>query len=594
MLRFAKYVLCFVSLACLLELSVGQIVESKESLMDSRSKKFLSAISENLGFGEYPLAKGHAIATISVAGCNLSVLLVGPAGANGHDYATAVNRFARESGYTGKVKWSSDDESVTARFSYHPGHFGDREASTLVDPQQFLGAVRSVEPNVECALSSSVWAPVDPGVPATKILATGTKYWDLSKAATGMHRFEGKIAVANWIPVVLLVWFLLPPVGILVCFGLGVLTAKNSSIPLKLRRKRYAQLVVRGSMGVIMVHSVMVVATLPTRVFEPISQLWFGLRFAQVAIPIVPFFAFIPMAALLFMNRVEKKLMGPTVEEAAEQAIIVESLRPTTPQPKSWKQFAMSIGLVAFFAGRLVTDVVGKSSPLAGVITAITAILLVAGMIVGLRSSISGGAEYVVEPDTLSALNAKLSAMVESMSIAMGCKRSASRVLTQVIYGRFGAILDAKGVGVTVHAMERLSDEEIDFLIAHELAHQWLGHLARRKWLSLGPAVLIGILFIALAFGKSMVISRPQFIFSPFLIFLVGGIPWSIYLRKLSRSQEFEADALAVKTTANAVAAESALTKVALNSSSPAIHEVDGLMHPAISARIQAIRALQI
>lgn len=95
-------------------------------------------------------------------------------------------------------------------------------------------------------------------------------------------------------------------------FGTGIFIAKRTAIPIAQRRKLYGKAVLGGTYSLLAIHGILVAATLPTRVFEPLTQLWFGMRFAQFALPILPVFMLVPILMLPIMKPVEKRLFGPS------------------------------------------------------------------------------------------------------------------------------------------------------------------------------------------------------------------------------------------------------------------------------------------
>ena len=197
--------------------------------------------------------------------------------------------------------------------------------------------------------------------------------------------------------------------------------------------------------------------------------------------------------------------------------------------------------------------------------------------------------KLVVEPQTLDGLDATLKGHVACMAARLDMAPPASRVLTEAIYGRFGAVLDGKGIGVTVGALEALQPGEIDFLVAHELAHEKLGHRKRRRVLTFAPMALTLIPMGILLIGGHTAFSTPAFIFTPFLVPIVLMVPYGAFLRRMVKGQEFDADRLAVTATGDPVAAGNALRKVTLNSAQPGLHDMDMAAHPTVSARLAAL-----
>ncbi len=547
-------------------------------------------MAEQLGTGDTVFSKGHAIVVLSWSGCNFTVTVIGPVEGDAKEYATAIDAWRETQGLKGSVRWSQEDDCAAAKFAYIPGHVGMKEASTTLDLAGLRETALALEPKTEFAVTDAVWSKVDMGFSPDATSPAGTRYWNLTKTRPGLSSVTGTIKLASWVPGLMLAWFLIPPLGILACFGIGIACAKNQKLPLKDRRRLYGKVVSSGTYAVLGLHGILVIATLPTRMFDPMAQLWFGMRFAQLALPIVPLFVFVPLLSLPVMNRVEKRLFGPSEEEKVLQEPIVAPPRQVAPGPKS-RLFYIAWGLrIVGLCIMLARFQLPKTVAFRDELNLLGWFLFFAPAIFLIR--IRKYPTYVVEPETLTLLESKLQEHVATMADRLEMTAPTSRVLTEVIYGRFGAILDRRGLGITFGALEELATGELDFLVAHEMAHDKLGHLKRRKLMIYLPAVFAAVPMFAILAGRSLAVSSPSFIFTPMLIPIGLMFPYVFYMRRVMREQEFAADRLAIYATGDAATAQIALRKITLNSASPGVHDLDMATHPAVDARLAAMATM--
>ena len=186
------------------------IVPTKDSILDSRGHKFLTAVADNLGTEDTVLPKAHAVATLSFSGCNLTVMVVGPVEGDARAYAHAIDAWRAQKGLPGDVEWSQEDDCAAAEYRYRPGHVGMRSASTTVDLPALRAALIDVEPKTQFAVTDAVWSKADVGLPPDATSAQGTRYWNLTAPRSGLGAATGTITLAPWVPVLALAWFLLP------------------------------------------------------------------------------------------------------------------------------------------------------------------------------------------------------------------------------------------------------------------------------------------------------------------------------------------------------------------------------------------------
>lgn len=190
-----------------------------------------------------------------------------------------------------------------------------------------------------------------------------------------------------------------------------------------------------------------------------------------------------------------------------------------------------------------------------------------------------------------SRVDAELTERAKSMSSAFGAEICEVRVAT----GRYAkknanafAFPGKRRIVVTQKAVEALSPHEMDWLLAHELAH----FSDNRVYKGLFPAPLTGaasVLVVLCCLGS--------FGASPWPILLVGLIPLFAFLTlnevcEVRRRLEYEADIQAMVTIRDLDAAISGLVVVRDQSQHPKLQDTELDVHPKLMKRIKALRAV--
>ncbi|MBS1726801.1 MAG: M48 family metalloprotease [Armatimonadetes bacterium] len=150
--------------------------------------------------------------------------------------------------------------------------------------------------------------------------------------------------------------------------------------------------------------------------------------------------------------------------------------------------------------------------------------------------------------------------------------------------------------GDQLESVDGDSDDELDFILAHELAHKKAKHVPKRLFMAFAIAFIPMLFFVALMSGKSFGVNiSPTFYLSPFLIIFVAMVAGRPLISSSYQKNEFKVDEAAVRLLRNKDAAISALTKVARQNGLPGFNDVDFMQsHPALAKRIERIRALAI
>lgn len=179
-----------------------------------------------------------------------------------------------------------------------------------------------------------------------------------------------------------------------------------------------------------------------------------------------------------------------------------------------------------------------------------------------------------------------LEAAVRRLGRAVGVEHLKANVFDQPVFNGLaspdGQIYVTRGV-IDQHRLGRISTEEVASIVAHELGHVALGHTRRRMVDWTGQN--------AIRYGLAMVLGR----IIPFVGFLLADFLAGLVAARLSRSDEFEADAFAAALMRKAgVAPEAQLSMFAK------LQKMAGppgglawlASHPPLPERMEAVRAL--
>ena len=572
--------------------SFAQIKEASDSLVGRREHAILTRIHNYLHFPNTVMPGASAVAEITVEGSNIAILVVGPVSGHAKAYAQKIEDWRVKSGFKGTTYFSQEDDCAVAGLTIKTGGFGKMESKLVVPIEDFVRNILTSEPFTRVALITPTWTNLDTLVKPEYVASNGTRYWEISDP-TKIPTTTSTLTISGWIVPALIAWVFLPLVGMGICFGLGITVAKNTAKPIEERRKFYSTVVVKGTYVVLGLHTILVMATLPTRALDPVSQLWFGFRFSQIGLFIVPLFAIVPILMLPWLNKVEKKLLGATPAEAAKKEDFTSYQVPQAQMPALKKRLLLKIIPLVVIMGFVFLPL-GKNNPLASFQLAAVPLYIFGDVIFStikrskksttIEPQIPNGETYLTRvQQRIQPIAAKLEVVCPPISIG------------QLLQGPYGGAITTKMLTITPAMADRFGDEELDFVLAHELAHLKAGHLKMRKMLVFVPAILIWFLLMFLIVGRSFSLFVSPFVtVSPFTIILVALPVYTLLVSKKFRIQEYQADEMAVRVTGHKDGAMRALIKIAEQNSLPGFDEVVfNRSHPKIMDRIARIRALQ-
>lgn len=555
------------------------VTQSAEPIFTERYVRSLERMTEKLGAPGFPLLPSQSALIVATQGASVSISVILPPDADPEPIARTLEAWGTRQSQDGSVLFSREDQGSIARWKRDVKQFGAWSAETRVDLTDLRRTLGAQTPTLQTIVICPRWAPLEMGQEATP-LSRSTLGWNLGEQPS-LPTVVAKTTIPRWMPLLLGLWLVLLPVGFVVIAVASLRVAKREDLALAVRRRTYGALMSRGVMLLLSVHAVIALGTLTTQMLEPISRLWLGIRFAPIGI-IALGVGLLPLFLMLrFLNEAEYQLMRPTEEELAAQFQEVRSFdvaEPLTTQ-RRLLGFCLLFFSVALWFLPLFLPALRKSlAPILGALVLGLggfALLRVRSKPVEVLPLVAG------EPNEL---QRTLAACVDRMAARMGLSAPDSRVL---LGPEMAISIDASSVTATALLVKHLSPAQLEFAVAHELAHRKLRHLEGRFFAIL---VLVGLIFFAGAFVGSNVLPSPYrsvaLLSGPLVFALLPLVRPSIQHRK-----ELAADRVAFEATRDLEAAASALKIMALNSPLPGVHDMDTDTHPRIAARIQALRA---
>ncbi|QYK53073.1 MAG: M48 family metalloprotease [Fimbriimonadaceae bacterium] len=189
---------------------------------------------------------------------------------------------------------------------------------------------------------------------------------------------------------------------------------------------------------------------------------------------------------------------------------------------------------------------------------------------------------FRLKPEVSSEHLALLSQNVAKAATDMGLATPKAFVIPPLATVPYNCVAHPKGLYISSQMLKDFSEEECRFIICHELAHVKLNHLKVRQRLRSTSIALASFSILIIYFNPQLVLWILGLLF--LLLFASQK-----YIRNIYPKQEFEADALAIQTTGNPLAAAESLNRIAVNSAFPGLMYFDNPTHPSITKRTEAM-----
>ncbi len=592
-MRTVRLLLMTLIIGCAMS-GFAQPKESKDWLVNTREHNQLKSLNKEFGFPDTEFPAGKAVVILNLEGANLSILAVGPVSGKGAEYAKVIDSIRNANTLGGDVVYSQEDDCASSYWRFNSGGFGKTSAKLDFNLKQAIAELATIEKETSIALSATPYTDSSILGEPDYTTSRGSKLYNLTAHPPKVAQLVSEIKIQPWLPVAMALWFILPGFGALFSIAAGLYLSKRSTKPMAERRTMYAKCVKYGTYGVLGLHAILVFATLPTRALDPLTQVWFGTRFTAIAIVILPIFMFVPILMMTALGKYETKLFGPTTEEAKVLEDFSEfKEEPAIAAKKSvFSNLASGVPLLLIAAIFLMPS--SKESPIRSFLLPILFILIFLPTLLSLRKLKPQKSEP--EPKWAETYLFRAKDSYERVRTKFPALPPMTIKGTSVMLVPYNATVLGDVVSMTGPMAARFTEEELDWVMAHELSHVELGHLKKRKLLMFIPIVFMLMISFPIVFRQSLSVTvSASFIVSPFLVILVAMPFLTKFLSNWMQKQEFEADALALERTGNVGAAVSALQKLTTQNTLPGFDQVDwGSTHPAAYKRIEKLRGQNV
>ena len=562
----------------------ADIAESGEALVKRRQHNQLKLLNEKFGTPIAPFPVGQALVSLEMSGTSLSVLIVGPIEGNAKAYATALDAWREKEKLPGTVVYSQEDDCAAAAWELTQPKLWAKSAKLEAPLRSLAVALSQVEKEVRFTLAVRKASAMQGFPPPGSTSSAGTQLWKFEDASEVPTVATATTTAGPNDATLAIIWLLFMPVVTWIIAPLVWFVTMRFGSDVVARRKIYSKAIMGGIMGAIGLHAVATFFVLTGRTFDPISQIWFASRFTSIAMPVVLVGLPIGLIPLLILQKKERKLFGlgegePVVER--------KSVLPAD-DPLSEKKASKTIKWVALgtFAGLGIFYAITQTLPTSSKLRSLSPFFffLIGSIVVRLVTSWVEDRRHqaVAASPEYGELIARFLPRGSAMNRVMGTNARV-KLDTRSIASFSASAPTGNEVKVGVDLVATLSDEELDFVIAHELAHIKLKHPQKQLLIFLAPflALILSVfLLVSLKAPRAVIL-----IMLPFLILEIVSMRW------LVRRQELVCDEMAVRATGNKEAAKSALLKITYGSSNPGVHTID-TTHPAVQKRLAAIDAL--
>lgn len=589
-----------VLMGCLLGVCAGstaraQNIREAENIVDRRVARILEQ------FGHVSLDLPNALATdrdvyvlLAAGAAYKDVRVLARPGVRPETLARALHEAVRGTALAQRpVTWSHGDAFSAAHVSLSSGHFGAREAVSVFPAGRIVDGLRRAGYAPHVLLSVPRHVVQDPRLGALPQERMRASWWyDASRLNA-----DEKITVRARLPAAslaaTLAFFLFVPVVGALGLTAAVLFGMGPGVPIATRRRLYPKIATWPTFAAIALHAPFVIVFLRSSHPRVVGDLWFGTSSLTGAF--MPFLMAGPLVMMLLLpltKRAELRLFGPSEEAAPAAAAAVPEMSPEEKAARKsvllWGLAPNVIGLALILAKDIIAP---RPSPLRPWVFPVAMLFTFLGSHL-VRWLLRGRLRPFESPPVL---DPALTERAQTLAARMGVARLKSVAVDHSPAGRAtaNALVGPNKIIVTSRLCGALTAPEMDFVLAHEIAHLRGGHFARSLVISLLGATLLFLPLLLALSGRRVLPANNALATLAFLLPLFGFFVVFVASFWLRRQREHEADRFALGATGDLPAAMNALATMAANSPLPHLHEVDILStHPKLSRRFAALRQI--
>lgn len=556
---------------------------ARSEILDDKTDRMVDALPvAGFPFPTTLYHRGDVYVIVNVGAAYANVTVLAPPRVTPRQTADVLDSAVLESGWrAGDVRYASERDYSVATVGQSAARMGLRDSRIEVPIGPLIAGLRSAgwRPHVIVRVSQVVEVANLP-----KPWRSGRRYriYDVRGwPDNAVVRTRGSLP--RWaLAVTLLITFVVPGYLLLLTLG-GVAIGLWPGIEPDRRRKLFLAVGNRPVLPVLLLYGCAAIGYIHSQSARLVADLWFGQPSAQdgtagtilYSLVVGVMLLLVPLAAVevrLFRRdkaQVRPKPVAPRAERASNrwtyagcgvQFLGATSVVAITNGIFGWKPdgpYWIAVPLVLMFGVSL-------------------ALLLVA---------------YDIGRNT-AVVNEELTARAAELAKRMGAVARDVRIDESTTgQGNANALMLPNGrIRVTRALVDSLEEKELEWVLAHEVAHSRRKHWRRRWWL---------ILLLPMAFFPMLTGTIGDHIWSdaPWVPLAIFALPTSCFLlgwlvlNPRARQAEYDADRDALAATRDLASAESALRKMAENSSLPYVHDMDDLpTHPKLSKRLDALR----
>ena len=390
--------------------------------------------------------------------------------------------------------------------------------------------------------------------------------------------------------------YLILPILMILATVWTTLIARNKLVPIEQRLRLFRKLQIFTSIGMV-VFPLSILYLIRNRLLPTIFGLW--IDYSSMGISLFVFigiFAIWPMVPL-FLESIAARLVQ---KKLGLQKYVFDVLQPTQEEKTQLKRMSLLSKLpwIPFIAIFFVWNrFFSRDSALyhfdilAGIVVLFAGQAVISRLTKWRLSRLTQLVENDIDDFPSEDLQ-RINSRVREIASRMGVQPREVQV-KHTIFNRQFMMAEVKLRGpilLSRKLAETLLPEELDFVLAHELAH-YKGKHTIKILTYLIVSGLFGLALLVLTMAREWI---PMSMWKCLLAICISTwIPTAISFPWFSKRWEYQADKWALETTRNLQAAVSSLSKVMEHSLFPFMNEVEELSpHPKLSKRIKALKRI--
>ncbi len=362
--RISRWLLCALLWCGIAANCCAQIQDSPRWLVLRTEHRILDQFHDNFGWPDPEIPKGQAVVYVYAEGASYKLLAVGPVTSDAKAYARILNEWKERHGLSGPVLYSQENDCAAALFSVSETGFGKTSTNLKLPLASIITEIKlETKTNLGLVINGNLKWPAElppPGYLSKRIYG----FWDLSKWSQPKDLVIQQ-KLEPWLLIYFVSVLLFPFVATGACYAFAVRFAQDESRSLEQRRRVYRQLVLGGTIGPTVLHSLLFVPAVAFRSFDPITYLWFDAPFLNIGLYFGFALLIVPVLFAVLTKRTEASLSALT--EAESRLVQLSTLSKTKvnqPNPQQVLQQFLPMFCLIILGVCILYLPTGKRDPL--------------------------------------------------------------------------------------------------------------------------------------------------------------------------------------------------------------------------------------